>query len=334
MLFSASLFKAGRPSVFTRFVIAALAAAAISATAGAGTYPEKPIRLVVAAAPGGASELLARTIAPRMSAAWGQPVIVDHRPGAGGTIGTNVVAKARPDGHTLLIGSIGNLVIASGVYPNLPYDANRDFAPVTNLVNQPIVLVAHPSFEPNTVRELVAYARARPGQVVYASTGIGSAMHLGGELLQKNAGLQLVHVPYKGGGPAVVDLVGGHVPLLFVGLAPALPHIRSGKIKAIAAIGSHRAAVLPDTPTVGETLPGYKVDYWSGVLAPARTPPAIVSKLNGEIVRYVQTPGVRKRLEDAGFEVLATTPQQFAGTIREELVRWGGIVRSAAIKPE
>ncbi|HEV7800612.1 MAG TPA: tripartite tricarboxylate transporter substrate binding protein [Burkholderiales bacterium] len=333
-MFSASLFKAGRPSVFTRFVAAALATAAISATAGAGTYPEKPIRLVVAAAPGGASELLARTIAPRMSAAWGQPVIVDHRPGAGGTIGTNVVAKARPDGHTLLIGSIGNLVIASGVYPNLPYDANRDFAPVTNLVNQPIVLVAHPSFEPNTVRELVAYARARPGQVVYASTGIGSAMHLGGELLQKNAGLQLVHVPYKGGGPAVVDLVGGHVPLLFVGLAPALPHIRSGKIKAIAAIGSHRAAVLPDTPTVGETLPGYKVDYWSGVLAPARTPPAIVSKLNGEIVRYVQTPGVRKRLEDAGFEVLATTPQQFAGTIREELVRWGGIVRSAAIKPE
>lgn len=334
MLFSASLFKAGRSFGSRQFVIAALAAAVFPATAYTQTYPEKPIRLVVAAAPGGASELLARTIGPRLSAAWGQPVVVDHRPGAGGTIGTNVVAKARPDGHTLLIGSIGNLVIASGVYPNIPYDANRDFAPVTNLVNQPIVLVAHPSFEPNTVRELIAYTRARPGQVVYASTGIGSAMHLGGELLQKTAGLQLVHVPYKGGGPAVVDLVGGHVPLLFVGLAPALPHIRSGRIKAIAAVGSRRAAVLPDTPTVGETLPGYKVDYWSGVLAPGQTPTAIVSKLNAEIVRFVRTPDVRKRLEDAGFEVLATTPQQFAGTIREELARWGGIVRSAAIKPE
>ena len=297
-------------------------------------YPDRPIRVVVATAPGGASEILARTVGSGLSAVWGQPVIVDHRPGAGGTIGTDSVAKARPDGYTLLIGSRGNLIIASSVYPDIPYDANRDFAPVTNLVSQPIVLVAHPSFAPSTVNELVAYAKARPGNVLYASIGIGSAMHLGGELLQRRAGLQLIHVPYKGGGPAVVDLAGGHVPLLFVGVVPALPYIRSGKIKAIAAVGAKRASVLPDVPTVGEILPGYKVDDWSGVLVPARTPSAIVRKLSDEIVRHVQTPETRKRLEGVGFELLATTPEQFHASIREELGRWGGMIRSAGIKPE
>jgi tripartite-type tricarboxylate transporter receptor subunit TctC len=314
----------------------ALAAAAAFATGATATptYPDKPIRLIVPAAPGGASDLLARTIGPALNAAWGQPVIVDNRGGAGGTIATNVVAKARPDGHTLLMGNIGGLVIAGGIYPNLPYDAQRDFAPVSNLVNQPIILVAHPSLPASTVPELIAYAKARPGQVVYASVGIGSAMHLGGELLQRKTGIKLVHVPYKGGGPAVVDLVGGHVPLLFVGLAPALPHIRAERLKAIATAGSRRAAVLPNVPTIGESVKGYSVDYWSGVLAPAGTPPSIVAKLNDVIVRHVQSPEIHKRLEDAGFEVLATKPERFAATIREELNRWGAVVRTAGIKPE
>jgi tripartite-type tricarboxylate transporter receptor subunit TctC len=321
------------PSIRKRLA-AAILAALLPAAASAAEYPDKPIRLVVPAAPGGATEVLARTIGPALSAAWSQPVLVDHRPGAGGTIGTSIVAKARPDGYTLLMGNISALVIASEIYPNLNYDAKRDFAPLSNLVNQPIVLVAHPSLPASTVPELVSLAKSRPSQLVYASTGIGSAMHLGGELLQAKTGIKLVHVPYKGGGPAVVDLIGGHVPFLFVGLAPALPHIRSGRIKAIAMAGSHRAAVLPNVPTVGETVPGYSVDYWSGVLAPAKTPREILVKLSDEIVRSVQTPDTRKRLEDAGFEVLATRPEQFASTIRQELNRWGAVIRSAAIKPE
>lgn len=297
-------------------------------------YPDKPIRLVVPTAPGGAGQMLAHVVGPALTQAWGQPVVVDHRAGAGGTIGTDVVAKAKPDGCTLVLGSIGNIMISTAVYPDAPYDGARDFAPVINLVNQPIVLVAHPSFKANTVKELIDHAALRPGKVVYGSTGIGSAMHMGGELLQQRTGISLIHVPYKGGGPGLTDLIGGHIPLLFVGLAPTLPHIHAGKIKAIAVVGSKRANVIPDVPTAAETLPGYEVNYWSGVLAPRGTPREVVAKLNREIAKTLNTPHIRKRLEDSGFEVLTGTPEQFASTIRIELEKWGKVVRLAGIKPD
>ena len=306
----------------------------LSTAALAQSYPEKPIRLIVPNPPGGATEILARTIGPKLTEAWGQPVVVDNRPGAGGTLGANLVARSRADGHTLVLGSIGNMVISTSVYPDIPYDTLRDFSAVVNLVNQPIVLVAHPTFAPNTVSELIAYAKTRPGQVVYGSTGIGGAMHIAGEMLQTHASLKLVHVPYKGGGPSLIELLGGQIPMLFVGLAPALPHIRTGKIKAIAAVGSQRASVLPNLPTVGETLPGYQVNYWSGLFAPSATPRAIVTQLNREIVKILRTPEIKKRLEDAGFEIVANTSDQFTATVRGELDKWGRVVRLAGIKPE
>lgn len=304
---------------------------AASAQADAGTYPSRPIRVVVPVAPGGANDILARTIGPLLTQAWGQQIIVDNRAGAGGTMGTNLVAKAKPDGYTLVLGSISHIVLAAKLHPDKPYDPQRDLAPITQLVNQPIVVAAHPSFPASNVQQLVALAKSKPGQLAIGSPGIGSAMHLGIELLQHRAGVQVVHVPYKGGGPATIDLVAGQVPALYVGLAPALPHIRSGRIKALAVAGAQRASVLPDVPTVAETLPGYEVNFWAGVLAPARTPPEIVNRLNAEIVRIINTPEVNKRLQDASFDVIASTPVQFGKTIAADTSRWIPVLRTAGV---
>jgi tripartite-type tricarboxylate transporter receptor subunit TctC len=306
----------------------------IYAAATAQSYPEKPIRVVVPTAPGGANDILARTIGPKLTEAWKQPVVVDNRAGGGGIIGSALVSRAKPDGYTLVLGSISHIAIAPSVFPEKPYDAERDFAPVVQLVDQPVVLAAHPSFAPRTVKELVAFVLRNKQEQIYGSPGVGSAMHLAGELLQNRAGLRLLHVPYKGGGPAVLDLVGGQIPLLFVGLAPALPHIHSGRIKAIAVAGARRASVLPDLPTIGETLPGYQVNFWAGVLAPAGTPSHIVTKLNHEIVRILRTPDINQRLRDASFDIVAGTPQQFAGAIRDDVRRWTPVVKLAGIKPE
>jgi tripartite-type tricarboxylate transporter receptor subunit TctC len=306
----------------------------LAAPVSAQTYPSKPIRMIVPTSPGGANDILARTIGPRLTAAWGQPVVVENRAGAGGTIGTALVARAKPDGYTLVLGSVSHIAIAPSVFPEKPYDGERNFTPIVQLVNQPIVLVAHPSFPGRTVSDVVAFAKSKPDELIYASPGIGGVMHLAGELLKARTGLRMVHVPYKGGGPAVIELVGGQVPLLFVGLAPALPHIRSGKIRAIAVAGSKRASVLPDVPTIGDTLPGYKVDHWAGVLAPAATPAPIVARLNQEIVKILRTPDVDKLLRDSSFDVVGGTPQQLAAAVRDDVRRWTPVVRLAGIKPE
>jgi tripartite-type tricarboxylate transporter receptor subunit TctC len=305
-----------------------------SGAAYAESYPDKPIRLVVPVAPGGANDILARAIGPKLTESWGKPVVVDNRPGGGGTIGTALVAKAKPDGYTLVLGSISHISIAPSLFSEKPYDPERDFATIVQLVNQPIVLAAHPSFPPKTVRELIAFAKNKREELIYGSPGIGSAMHLAGELLQDRAGLRLLHVPYKGGGPAVVELVGGQVPLLFVGLAPALPHIRSGRIRAIAVAGSDRVSVLPDLPTIGETLHGYQVNFWAGVFAPAHTPPAIIGQLNREIVKILRTPEVSQRLRDASFDIVASTPEKFSAVVRDDVRRWAPVVRVAGLKPE
>jgi tripartite-type tricarboxylate transporter receptor subunit TctC len=297
-------------------------------------FPQKPVRIIVPVAPGGANDILARILGPRLTEIWGQQVLVENRAGGGGIIGAGFVAKAKPDGHTLVLGSISHIVLAPTIFPDKPYDPVRDFTAITQLVNQPIVLAAHPSFPAKNVKDIVALAKRRPGELIYGSPGIGSAMHLAGELLQSRAGLDLVHVPYKGGGPTVIDLVAGQVPLVFVGLAPALPHIRSGRIRGIAVAGLRRAAVLPEVPTIGETLPGYQVNFWAGVLAPAGTPAAIVSQINRDIVKIFGSPEVKKQLQEASFDVVAGTKEQFAKAIADDLRRWSPVIKVAGIKPE
>ena len=314
--------------------VAIVIASSLNFAVAADNYPDKPIRLVVPFPPGGANDILARTLGPKLTESWGQQILIDNRPGAGGNIGADVVAKAKPDGYTLLLGYTGNLTISPGLYANVPYNTLNDFAPVTNLVNQPIVLLAHPSFPAQSVRELIAYARARPGQLSYGSPGIGTAQHLAGELFKHRAGIDLIHVPYKGAVPSLAELIGGQIPLLVVGLAPAIPQIRSGKVRALAVVGAKRAVVLPDVPTVGETLAGYQVGSWNGVLAPAGTAPAIIARLHNEIVRVLRLDDVRQHLETAGFEIVGSSPEQFAATIRSDLTKWTGVIRVAGIKPE
>jgi tripartite-type tricarboxylate transporter receptor subunit TctC len=314
--------------------ILATALFVFAASAGAQHFPDKPVRLVVPVAPGGANDILARTIGPRLSEAWGQQVLVENRAGGGGTIGAAFVARAKPDGYTLTVSSISHVVLAPTIFPEKPYDPIRDFTAITQLVNQPIVFAAHPSFPGKTVKDVIAIAKRNPGALAYGSPGIGSAMHLAGELLENRTGLDLIHVPYKGGGPAVVDLVSGQVPLLFVGLAPALPHIRSGRIRAIAVAGVKRSSVLAETPTIGESLPGYQVNFWVGVLSPAKTPSTLVTQINREIVKILGTPEVTRQLQDASFEVVGGTPEQFAAAIAEDLRRWTPVIKVAGIKPE
>ncbi|MBX3664722.1 MAG: tripartite tricarboxylate transporter substrate binding protein [Burkholderiales bacterium] len=314
--------------------IFATALLAYGAALHAQQFPERSLRIVVPVAPGGANDILARTIGPRLSEAWGQQVLVENRAGGGGTIGAGFVAKARPDGHTLAVASISHIVLAPTVLTEKPYDPLRDFSAVTQLVNQPIVLAAHPSFPARSIKELVAVAKSRPGELTYGSTGIGSAMHLAGELLQQRTGTHLVHVPYKGGAPALVELTGGHVPLLFVGLAPALPHIRNGRIKALAVAGAQRASVLQATPTIGEALPGYQVNFWVGVLAPGATPGATVAVIHREIIRILGIPDVHTALRDASFDVVGSSPAQFAKSVAEDVRRWTPVIRIAGIKPE
>lgn len=305
-----------------------------SAVAAASDFPQRPVRIIVPVAPGGANDILARTLAPRLTEIWGQQVVVENRAGGGGTIGVGAVVRSKPDGHTLTVASISHIVLAPTVLAEKPYDPQRDFSPVSQLVNQPILFASHPSFPARTVKELIAVAKSRPGELAYGSTGIGSAMHLAGELLQQRTGTSLVHVPYKGGAPAVVELAGGHVPLLFVGLAPALPHVQSGRIRALAMAGAMRSPVLPLIPTIGEALPGYQVNFWVGVLAPAATPEVVVERINGDISNILAVPVVRNQLHQAGFDVVGGRAGQFAKTLVDDLRRWVPVIRVAGIKAE
>lgn len=306
-----------------------LAAAAVS---GSETYPGRPIRFIVPFTPGGASDILSRTLGQKLTENWGQQVVVDNRPGAGGNIGAGIVAKAAPDGYTLLLGYVGTLAINPSLYRSVPFDTLRDFAPVTNLVSQPLVFASHPSVPARTVPELIALARSKPGGFSYASVGTGSAQHLAGEILKSMAGIDIVHVPYKGAAPGLADLLAGHVQLMFVGMAAGLPHVKGGKIRALAVVGPKRAAVLPEVPTIGETIAGYEITSWNGVLARAGTPKAIVSRLHRGITGILQLPDVRQRLLGLGFEVIGDTPEQFAATIKRDMAKWSKVVKESGAK--
>ena len=301
----------------------------------AQSYPARPVRMVVPFPAGGATDTTARTVAERLSVALGQPIIIDNRPGAGGTIGSDVVAKAAPDGYTLLTSTTSTHSIGPVLNPKIPYNVERDFAPVAYVATAPTMLIVNMSVPVRTVAELIAYARARPGQLTFASSGTGTSPHLSGEYFRSLARLDMVHIPYKGTQLAMPDLISGQVTMMFDVVSTALPHVRSGKARALAVGSAKRSSLVPDVPTVAESgLTGYVSDVYFGVFAPANTPREIVDRLAGEINRIVQLTEVRERFASLGAEPVGGTPQQFAQVIRAETAKWTAVIRDAGIKLE
>ena len=297
-------------------------------------YPSRPMRVVVPFAPGGAVDLVARTVAPRLGEVLGQPVVVDNRGGAGGTIGTDIVAKARPDGHTLLVASMG-VAVNAVLYPKLPYDTLEDLAPVTTLGEQPNIVVVHPSLSARSVGELVTLARSRPGQISYASGGIGSNTHLATLLFLQMARIEMLHVPYKGLGPAIADLVGGQVQLAVSNVSTALPHVKSGRLRLLAVTSAKRFPLFPGTPTVGESgVPGYESSGWYGLWVTAGTPKAVITALNKAAIRILDSAAVQEQFGSQGLQPIPTTPEAFGKRLRAEIRKWGPVVKASGAKPE
>jgi tripartite-type tricarboxylate transporter receptor subunit TctC len=296
-------------------------------------YPSKPIRFVVPFPPGGPLDIVARYIGQDLNRAWSQSVLVDNRPGAGGNIGADIVAKAPPDGYTILMGAVSTHAINVTLYSKLPYDPIRDFAPITLVTSVPNVLVMHPSVPARNVKELIALAKARPGQLNFASGSTGSAGHLAGELFKTMAGVDMVHVPYKGAAPAVADLLGGHVSLMFDNLASALPNIKAARVRALAVTTLRRSPFLPDLPTISESgLRGFDIGTWFGVFAPGGTPRDIVTRLNTEIVRILSAASMKERFAPLGAEAMPDTPEAFGALVKSEMAKYAKIVRASGAK--
>ena len=307
----------------------------LAAAVAAQGYPNKPIRFVVPYAPGGNTDILSRLIGQKLNAAWGQQVIIDNRPGAAGTVGAELVARAPADGYTLIMGSFGNIIVANSLYRNLKYDPLKDFAPVALVSLPPGMLVEHPSVPAQNVRELIAYAKSNPGKLNYGSPGSGAWNHLFFELFNANAGVTITHVPYKGIAPAVVDLLGGHVQLAISAFPTAMPHFKAGKLRVLAVTSAKRSGLLPEVPTIAESgLPGYEAAGWFGVLAPAGTPSAVVVKLNAEINRMLELPEVKASLAADGAEPAGGTPAHMAESARMASVKWAKIVRELKLSSE
>ena len=317
--------------------VAALAAPGVApptfAQAAGNAYPNKPLRVIVPFAAGGPSDIFVRTIGPKLTEAWGQPVVIENRGGAGGVIGIELAVRAAPDGYTLLLGASGALVINPAFNSKLPYDSFRDLAPITLVVVNPQLLVFHPSLAANSVQELIQVAKAKPGQLNYASVGAGSSPHMGMEMLKAMAGVNLTHVPYKGTAPALTDLLGGQVSLMFTSMATVLPQVRAGKLKAIAVGSGKRSPAVPEIPTVAESgVPGFDYVTWFAFYAPAGTPADIIARLNKETVRILADPQVGKYFSSQGAEPSATTPAGLATFMRTEHERWKKLIKSAHIK--
>jgi tripartite-type tricarboxylate transporter receptor subunit TctC len=310
-------------------VLAALAAPFTFAQSAAN-YPAKPVRLVVPFPAGGTTDILARAVAQKLSEAWGRQMIVDNRPGAGGNIGSDLVAKSAPDGYTLLMGTVSTHAINPSLYKNMPYDHVKDFAPVILVAGVPNVLVVNPSLPVHSVPELIAYAKANPGKLNFASSGNGTSIHLSGELFKAMTGVEMTHVPYKGSAPALTDLIGGQVQLMFDNLPSSLPFIKAGKLRALAVTSGARAAALPDLPTLAESgLPGFEASSWFGVLAPAGTPRDIVAKLNGAIAGWLASPEAKEKLLAQGAIAAGGAPDDFARHIGAETSKWAKVVKAS-----
>ena len=311
-------------------LLAALLVAGAAATAQAQTYPSKPIRMIVPFPPGGTTDILARAIGAELTKAWGQPVVIENRPGAGGNIGSEAVAKSPGDGYTLLMGTVGTHGINPSLYKKMPYDAVKDFAPVTLVALVPNILVVHPSVPAKSVVELIALAKKQPGKLTYASSGNGTSIHLSGALFESLTGVQMVHVPYKGSAPAVTDLLGGQVNMMFDNMPSALPHVKAGKLRPLGVTSAKRSPAVPDVPTIAEAgVKGYEASSWFGVLAPARTPKDIVAKLNAGIAKSLGTPEMKEKLSSQGAEPVGNTPEQFGAFIRAEIDKWAKVVKAS-----
>jgi tripartite-type tricarboxylate transporter receptor subunit TctC len=307
----------------------------ISAQAHSQDYPAKPIRIVVPFSPGGVADNSARVVADPLGARLGQQVLVENRPGASGNIGTQAVAQAAPDGYTLLLGFDGTMVINPHVFPKLPFDTLKDFAPVTKLGDATLILVAHPSVPARNLAEFIAHARARPDPFAYGTSGTGGTPHLAGELLKLRTGIALEHVPYKGGGQAITDVVGGQIPLVFTAIATAQQYVRAGRLIALGVPGARRSAALPDVPTFVESgLPGFDVSSWTGIFAPASTPRPVIDKLQKELAAVLGTAFVRERYAVLGIEPVGNSPQEFGDQVRADLARWEKVVRAANVRLE
>ena len=319
-----------------RFTIGIAAALAVLfATLAGAQYPQKTIRVVVGFPPGGGTDVVARIIGAKLGELWGQTVVVDNRAGATGTIGADIVAKSPPDGYTLIMGHVNSHGIAPNLFKKLPYDAQRDFAMVAYVGYVPNVLVVHPSIPAKNVKELIAIAKSRPGQLNYASSGIGSTQHLAGEMFKLSTGVNIVHIPYKGSGPAVVDLLAGHVVMNFDTMPPVLSHIRAGKMRALALTTPKRSPTLPDVPTMMESgLTGFSMTNWYGVMAPGKTPREVVTKLNAEINKIVMIPDQKTKLEEVGTQLDPMSPEQFAKFLESEIAKYAKLIKAANVTLE
>ena len=310
-------------------------ALAASSGAWAQAFPTKPIRFVVPFAPGGSTDTLARALGQKISESLGHQVVIDNRTGANGNIGMEIVAKAPPDGHTIVLGYIANVAIGPSLYEKLPFDPVRDYEPITLIATSPNVLVAHPTVTAQNLKELIALAKAKPGQLNYASASVASVGHLTGELLNQLAGIKMVHVAYKGSGQAVTDLLGGHIQLMFSGFSSVMPHIKSGKLRPIVQTGEKRSPALPEVATIAESgFPKFEATAWYGVHAPAKTPKAIVTRLNAEFVKALKMQDVRDRLGALGFELVGSTPEYYGNYIKNEIKKWEKVVKASGAKPE
>ncbi|MBM3358017.1 MAG: tripartite tricarboxylate transporter substrate binding protein [Betaproteobacteria bacterium] len=316
------------------FVFLAAWTATGALPAAAQEYPAKPVRIVIGFPPGGATDLVSRLMAPKYTEIFKQQFIVDNRPGANGVIGSDLAAKATPDGHTLHLATIGSLVISPAI-GKVPYDPLKDFAPISQAVALQNIFIVHPTLPTRSLKELIALARSRPGKLNFASSGIGSPGHLAGELFKNMAKVDVVHVPYKGGGPAMVDLIAGHIEIFVAVISTAVPQVKAGKARALAVTGNKRAEALADVPTVAETgLKGYEATNWYGMVTPANTPQAIIERLNKATVAVLAMPDVRKALLDNGIDAASSSPGEFAAHIRAETAKWTKVVREAGVKAE
>ncbi len=307
---------------------------AVTATATAQNYPSRPVRFVVPYAPGGSTDTLARSMAIKLSELLGQQVVVDNRPGANGDIGMTIVARAPADGYSIVLGYIANLGIGPSLYEKMPYDPIKDFASITQVAGASNIFVTHPSLPAKNFKEFIAYTKANPKKVSFATAGVASVGHLTGELLNDMAGIDMLHVPYKGSGQAISDLVGGHIKVMISGMASTLPQVRSGKLNGIVTTGLKRTPATPDIPTIAETFPGFESSSWFGVLAPAGTPKPIITRLNADIHKSLQDPAVAKRLAAVGFEITYGTPEEFTAYIKSEIIKWAKVVKASGAKPD
>jgi len=299
---------------------------------GQQAYPNKPVRIIVPYPPGGTADIVGRTIAEKLGVIWGQSVIVENRAGAGGTIGVDSAAKAAPDGYTMVLGVTGPLTIAPGINAQLAYDPLRDLVPITLVAAVPSLIAVHPSVPARDLKELIALAKSQPGKLSFASAGTGTSVHIAGELLKSMAGVDILHVPYKGGVPALNDLMGGQVSMIIENMPQLLPQVRAGKIRALAVTTQQRSSAISDLPAVAEVLPGYEATTWFGLLAPAKTPQEIVRKVQSDVAKIGLLPDVKERFTGLGADVIASTPEAFASHLRSELVRFSKVIKEANIK--